>query len=116
MAFPFRFSAYPSRFCSLKRPREQLSQQLTSIKCTTLAPTKCSCSLELLTVVPSTKAGVINLAVGPARRQIHSGAILVLLFYSYTTIQLARVLHPRYRKISNPQFLVLQYLGISQNP
>jgi hypothetical protein len=39
----------------LSKAREQLSQQLTSIKCTTLASSKCSWSPQLLTVVPSTK-------------------------------------------------------------
>ena len=85
----------PDYYEQSARPREQLSQQLTSIKCTTLAPTKCSCSLELLTVVPSTKAGVINLAVGPAMLQEanslwgHIGFIILQLYHYSTRPSLA---------------------------
>ena len=84
--------------------REQLSQQLTSIKCTTLAPSKCSCSQGLLTVVPSTKgwrhqfggrSWLFRLQLrGKLIVGLHS---LVLLFCGYTTIQLAESRILQYR-------------------
>jgi hypothetical protein len=76
--------------------REQPSQQLTSIKCSTLASSKYSWSLELLTIVPSTKGwrdqfGRRSWLLRPQRRGNLTVRpnLLDLLFWSYAPNELA---------------------------
>ena len=98
---------------------QQLSQQLTSIKCTTLASSNAVFDQPHLTVVPSTK-GWYGGRSWLFRLQQHSGPhSLALLSCGYATIQLVDLpildtVSTWLHKISHPQFLVLQYLGISQ--
>jgi hypothetical protein len=83
----------------LSKAREQLSQQLTSIKCTTLASSKCSWSPELLTIVLSTKGWRHQFGGRSRLFRLHLGGkptvgshLLVLPFCGYATIQLAESL------------------------